>query len=96
MVYRSEKKLTSIIDCQESGPVTGVELMGPTGSSTPALRIMPVKQDQVEIADATACWEVVGSVLRDIEDGTLRSLWAGPTCHHGLVPDGRHVAIGAG
>ena len=96
MVYRSEKKLTSIIDCQESGPVTGVEMMGPTGSSTPALRIMPVKQDQVEIADATARWEVVGSVLIDIEDGTLRSLWAGPTCHHGLVPDGRNVATAAG
>ena len=69
MVYRSEKKLTSIIDCQESGPVTGVEVMGPTGSSTPALRIMPVRHDQVEIADATARWEVVGSTLRGIEDG---------------------------
>ena len=96
MVYRSEKKLTSIIDFQEFEPVTGVEVMGPTGSSTPALRIMPVRQDQVEIADATACWEVVGSVLRDIEDVALRGLWAGPTCHHGLAPDGRHVAIAAG
>jgi len=69
--------------------------MGPMGSSTPALRIMPVRQDQVEIAEATACWEVVGSVLRDIEDGTLRSLWAGPTCLHGLAPDERNVAIAA-
>lgn len=81
MVYRSEKKLTSIIDFQESGPVMGVEVMGPMGSSTPALRIMPVKQDQVEIAHATACWEVVGSVLRDIEDGTLRSLVCGRDLH---------------
>jgi hypothetical protein len=70
-------------------------MMGPTGSSTPALRIMPVRQDQVEIADAMARWEVVGSVLRGIEIGTLRSLWMGPTCHHGLVLDGRNVAIAA-
>lgn len=83
------------MDCQEFGPVTGVEVMGPTGSRTPALRIMPVRHDQVEIADATACWEVLGSVLRGIEDGNLRSSWAGPTCHHGLAPDGRNVAIAA-
>lgn len=68
MVYKSEKKLTSMIDFQEFGPVTGVESMGPTGSSTPALRITPVRRDQVEIADATACWEVVESVLGGIED----------------------------
>ena len=55
MVCKREKKFTSMIDCQEFGPVTGVEVMRPTGSSTPALRIMLVRRDQVEIAIATAC-----------------------------------------
>jgi len=82
-----------MIDCHEFGPVTGVELTGPTGSSTPALRIMPVRRDQVEIADATARWEVVGSVLGGIGNRIWRGLWAEPTYHRGLVRDGTDVAI---
>jgi hypothetical protein len=95
-VYKSEKKLTSMTDCQESGPVTGVEVVGLMGPSTPPLRIMPVRWDQLEIADATARWEVVGSVLGSMGDGALRGSWVGPTYHRGLVPDRRNIAIAAG